>query len=116
MFDEEGYLTLKDRSKDLIISGGSNIYPREVEEILIQHEYVEEASVVGQRDPEWGEKVLAFIVPKEKGLVTEDELDKLCLEHIARYKRPKEYKFVNSLPKNNYGKVLKKNLRDMLET
>ena len=116
LFDEEGDLTLKDRSKDLIISGGSNIYPREVEEILVQHKYVEEASVVGQRDPEWGEKVVAFIVPKEKGLVTGNELDKLCLKHIARYKRPKEYKFVNSLPKNNYGKVLKKNLRDMLET
>ena len=67
--------------------------------------------MVGQRDSEWGEKVVAFIVPKEKGLVTGNELDKLCLEHIARYKRPKEYKFVNSLPKNNYGKVLKKILK-----
>ena len=106
-FDEDGYLTLKDRSKDVIISGGSNIYPREVEEVLLTHGGVREVSVIGRPDPEWGEIVVAYVV----GDVGADELDRLCLDHIARFKRPKDYVFLDALPKNNYGKILKTELR-----
>ena len=108
--DEAGYLTLKDRSKDVIISGGSNIYPREVEEVLLLHEDVREVSVVGRVHPEWGEEVVAFVV----GTATQAALDQLCLENIARFKRPKEYFRLDELPKNNYGKVLKTALRALL--
>ncbi len=107
IFDNEGYLHLKDRSKDLIISGGSNIYPREVEEVLLTHEKVREVSVIGRPDGEWGEVVVAYVVGEAKAA----ELDALCLSHIARFKRPKDYVFVDALPKNNYGKILKTELR-----
>ena len=113
--DEEGFLTLKDRSKDLIISGGSNIYPREVEEVLLMHPQVHEASVVGRAHPEWGEEVVAFIVAEEGAAVSAAELDRLCLDNIARFKRPKEYRFLATLPKNNYGKILKTELREQLK-
>jgi long-chain acyl-CoA synthetase len=112
--DEDGFLTLMDRSKDLIISGGSNIYPREVEEALLRHPGVHEASVVGRPHPEWGEEVVAFVVRRAGAEVTEEALDRLCLEEIARFKRPRVYRFVSSLPKNNYGKVLKAELREQL--
>ena len=107
-FDADGYLTLKDRSKDVIISGGSNIYPREVEEVLLQHTQVREVSVIGRPDPEWGEVVVAYVV----GEADRGELDALCLDGIARFKRPKDYVFVSALPKNNYGKILKTELRE----
>ncbi len=113
--DDDGFLTLKDRSKDMIISGGSNIYPREVEEVLLLADGVAEASVVGAPDPEWGESVVAFVVPRPGRTVDPSQLDALCLEHIARFKRPKYYRIVDSLPKNNYGKVLKTALRDLLK-
>ena len=108
-FDAEGYLTLKDRSKDMIISGGSNIYPREVEEVLLKHPRVREVSVIGRPDAEWGEVVVAYVV----GEADAQELDNLCLGAIARFKRPKEYVFIDALPKNNYGKILKTELRDL---
>jgi len=111
--DGDGFLTLKDRSKDLIISGGSNIYPREVEEVLLRHPAVAEAAVVGRADAEWGEAVVAFIVARGEAPGAE-ELDRLCLEHIARFKRPREYRFVERLPKNHYGKVVKGELRELL--
>jgi len=106
-FDVEGYLHLKDRSKDLIISGGSNIYPREVEEVLLTHPAVREVSVIGRPDRDWGEVVVAYVV----GEADRAALDALCLARIARFKRPKDYVFVSALPKNNYGKVLKTELR-----
>ena len=106
-FDADGYLHLKDRSKDLIISGGSNIYPREVEEVLLSHQAVREVSVIGRPDSDWGEAVVAYVV----GDVKAAELDALCLARIARFKRPKDYVFVDALPKNNYGKILKTELR-----
>ncbi len=109
-FDERGFLTLRDRSKDVVISGGSNIYPREVEEILIEHPGVEEACVVGAPDAEWGEVVVAFIV----GTAAESDLDGHLLERIARFKRPKRYVYVDELPKSSYGKVLKRELRERL--
>ena len=129
-FDEEGFLTLKDRSKDLIISGGSNIYPREVEEALLLHPQVAEVSVVGRAHPEWGEEVIAFVVARgapgramagdagaaHAGGMPLDAhaLDAHCLNHIARFKRPKQYRFVDALPKNEAGKVLKTELRKHL--
>jgi acyl-CoA synthetase (AMP-forming)/AMP-acid ligase II len=116
-FDTGGYLTLRDRSKDLIISGGMNIYPREVEEALLRHPRVGATAVVGRADPEWGEAVVAFVVAADSAARPPvDELDRLCLDNIARYKRPKEYRFVDALPTNNYGKVLKRELRDQLRT
>ncbi len=112
--DEEGYLTLRDRSKDMIISGGTNIYPREVEEALLTHPGVAEVSVIGEPDEEWGENVLAFVVARPGKGVDAAALDAHCRDLIARFKRPKSYRFVDALPKNNYGKVLKTDLRDML--
>ena len=112
VLDDDGFLTLKDRSKDVIISGGANIYPREVEEALLTHPAVLEASVIGAPDPEWGESIVAFIVGN--GAVEPAELDRHCLDLIARFKRPKVYRFVSELPKNNYGKVLKTELRALL--
>jgi long-chain acyl-CoA synthetase len=110
--DAHGYLTLVDRSKDLIISGGSNIYPREVEEVLLLHPAIREAAVVGVPDPEWGEAVMAVVVKREGHVPDLQELDLFCLEHIARFKRPKRYVFVDELPKNATGKVLKRELRE----
>ena len=109
--DEDGFVTLQDRSKDLIISGGSNIYPREVEEVLLQHPDVREVAVVGKPHDEWGEEVVAFVV----GDAPSTELDALCLDQIARFKRPKQYRTLPELPKNNYGKVLKTELRLILK-
>ncbi|MDX2484027.1 MAG: AMP-binding protein [Pseudodonghicola sp.] len=109
--DEDGFVTMRDRSKDMIITGGSNVYPREVEEVLLTHPEVREVSVVGRVHPDWGEEVVAFVV----GVVPEADLDALCNANIARFKRPKAYIFTAELPKNNYGKVLKTELRKQLE-
>ena len=114
LIDERGLLHLKDRSKDVIISGGTNIYPREVEEALLTHPAVEEVSVVGAPDPEWGESVVAFIVCHAGASAGEQELDELCIRTIARFKRPKRYVFVEKLPKNGTGKVLKRELQQTL--
>jgi fatty-acyl-CoA synthase len=105
---------LHDRSKDVVISGGSNIYPREVEEALLEHPDVSEVCVVGAPDPEWGEVVVAFIVIGGAAAIDLDDLDAHLLARIARFKRPKRYLVVNELPKNSYGKVLKKDLRQQL--
>jgi long-chain acyl-CoA synthetase len=107
--DADGYLTLLDRSKDLVISGGSNIYPREVEEALLTHPQVAEVAVIGRPDAQWGEVVVAFVVCRQPLSIA--ELDAHCLDQVARFKRPKHYHFVDSLPKNNYGKVVKTELR-----
>jgi long-chain acyl-CoA synthetase len=112
---EEGFLCLKDRSKDVVISGGSNIYPREVEEVLLLHPAVAKTSVVGRPDTEWGEVLIAFVVRTQGAEVSAAELDAHCLDHIARFKRPKEYKFLDELPTSSYGKVLKTELRKLLE-
>lgn len=113
--DADGYLTLHDRSKDMIISGGTNIYPREVEEALLTHASVHEVAVIGRKHPEWGEEVVAFIVPAPGAAADPAALDAHCLAQIARFKRPKAYAMLEALPKNNYGKVLKTDLRAMSE-
>ena len=115
VMDRDGFVTLKGRSKELIISGGSNIYPREVEETLLLHPSVVEAAVVARSDPEWGETAVAFIVSAPGRKVDATELDALCLENLARFKRPKSYRFVQALPMSNQGKVLKTELRRMAE-
>ncbi|MEX1661538.1 class I adenylate-forming enzyme family protein [Thioclava sp. 15-R06ZXC-3] len=113
--DADGFVTLQDRSKDVIISGGTNIYPREVEEALLLHPCVHEVAVVGMPDPEWGESVVAFVTPAPGAEIDPTALDQHCCETIARFKRPKAYRVVAQLPKNNYGKVLKTELRQKLK-
>ena len=110
----DGYIQLKDRSKDVIISGGTNIYPREVEEVLLTHADVHEVSVVGRPSQQWGEDVVAFVVAAVGRPVDAAALDAHCLGQMARFKRPKAYIAVPELPKNNYGKVLKTELRERL--
>jgi long-chain acyl-CoA synthetase len=109
-FDEDGFLTLKDRSKDMIISGGSNIYPREVEEVLLRHPGAR-GSVIGRPIPIGARRCSLTSSPVPVRSWTKNR-STLCLDNIARFKRPKRYRFVEALPKNNYGKVLKTELRE----
>ncbi len=113
VMDEDGFLTLMDRAKDLIISGGSNIYPREVEEVLINHPDISEVSVIGRPDREWGEIVVAYVVVADGSSVDVSALDAFCVDNLARFKRPRHYYFIEAMPKNNYGKVLKTTLREL---
>jgi acyl-CoA synthetase (AMP-forming)/AMP-acid ligase II len=113
-FDARGFLTLRDRSKDVVISGGSNIYPREVEEVLLEHPGVFEACVLGTPDAEGGEVVVVAFIVGTGDPVEPAALDAHLLRRIARFKRPKRYEFVDELPKNSYGKVLKRELRASL--
>ena len=96
--------------------GGSTLVldGRQIEEVLLTHPGVAECSVVGRPHPEWGEEVVAFVVSRHGAKVAPQELDALCLANIARFKRPKDYKFIEALPKNNYGKILKTELRKLL--
>jgi len=110
--DDRGYLFLMDRSKDMIISGGENIYPREIEEVIIQHPAVAEVAVIGVPDSEWGEAIKAVVALAPGRQVTEAELLEFCQNHIARYKKPKSVDFIAELPKNNYGKIVKNELRE----
>ena len=109
--DDHGYLFLMDRSKDMIISGGENIYPREIEEVIVQHPAVREVAVIGVPDPTWGEAIKAVVSVVPGSSVTEGELIDFCADYIARYKKPKSVDFVDELPKNNYGKIVKRELR-----
>jgi acyl-CoA synthetase (AMP-forming)/AMP-acid ligase II len=111
-YDERGFIYIVDRKKDMIISGGENIYPREIEEVLYQHPAIAEASVIGIPDQVWVERVHALIVLKEGRHATEDEVIEFCKRHLARYKAPKSVEFVESLPKNPQGKILKRELRE----
>jgi len=110
--DPNGYLFIMDRSKDMIISGGENIYPREIEEVLIRHPAVHEVTVIGIPDPDWVEAVKAVVVLAPGKKATEEELIAFCKDNIASYKKPKSVDFVKDLPKNNYGKILKRELRE----
>jgi long-chain acyl-CoA synthetase len=113
-FDDDGLLTLKDRSKDVIISGGTNIYPREVEEVLLHHPAIREVCVLGVPDAEWGESVAAIYSCHAGQSAAPAELDQICIAHIARFKRPKHYLEAAELPKNAAGKILKTELRAQL--
>jgi acyl-CoA synthetase (AMP-forming)/AMP-acid ligase II len=108
-WDEGGYLYIVDRKKDMILTGGENVYPREVEEVLYEHPAVVEAAVVGAPDPTWGEKVVAVVCLRTE--VSGAELIAFCRERIASYKKPKHVVVVDALPKNASGKVLKRELR-----
>jgi long-chain acyl-CoA synthetase len=109
--DSEGYISIVDRKKDLIISGGSNIYPREIEEVLAKHKLVAECAVIGLPDETWGERVLAVVVPTQGDQVASIELESFARERLAGYKVPSEFVFMDALPRNASGKVLKKDLR-----
>ena len=111
-YDDEGYIYIVDRKKDMIISGGENIYPREVEEVLYRHPAVLEAAVIGIPDPYWIERVHAVVVTKKGASATAEELIAFCKKHIAGYKAPKSVELVDSLPKNPAGKILKRELRE----
>ncbi|WP_234504695.1 long-chain-fatty-acid--CoA ligase [Thermus brockianus] len=114
--DEDGYFYIVDRKKDMIIAGGYNIYPREVEEVLYTHEAVQEAAVVGVPDPYRGETVAAFLVlkPEYRGKVTEKDIEAFCRQHLAAYKVPRIIVFRESLPKSSVGKILKRELTKAL--
>ncbi|SIS44825.1 fatty acid--CoA ligase family protein [Salimicrobium salexigens] len=112
--DEEGYFYIVDRKKDLIIVGGYNVYPREVEEVLYQHPEITEAAVVGEPHPEMGEAVIAFVVSDNPSL-NEEAVIEYCKQEMAKYKLPKRIEFMEELPKNTTGKILRKNLRDHLQ-
>ena len=114
--DEEGFLYVNDRVDDMIISGGENIYPREVEDVLHAHPGVLDVAIVGQPDDRWGETVTAFVVKKDPN-VTEQELDEFCMnsDSLANYKRPRKYVFCEALPRNASGKIQKFILRKQLE-
>jgi long-chain acyl-CoA synthetase len=109
--DADGFLYIVERKKDLIIRGGFNIYPREVEEVLYAHPAVAETAVVGVPDPLMGEDVLAFVVAKPGATATADTLIAFCQDRLARYKCPKHVRFVDTLPKSPIGKILRKELR-----
>jgi len=111
--DEEGYLFITDRKKDLIIRGGENIYPKEIENILHQHPQVLEAGVIGIPDPVYGEAVKAFVALKTPGAVSEDDLLDFCRERLPTFKRPKRIQFLDALPKSAVGKILRRELRKM---
>lgn len=112
--DEHGYLYLLDRAKDLIISGGSNVYAVEVEAVLAAHPAVRDVAVVGTPDRTWGERVTAVVVTDAPPEEVQPALDEACRESLAGYKRPRRYVFVDELPRNAYGKVLKRELRERL--
>jgi acyl-CoA synthetase (AMP-forming)/AMP-acid ligase II len=109
--DEEGYIYIVDRKKDMIISGGENIYPVEVEEVLYAHPKILEAAVIGVPDPDWGETVKAVVVPKPGESLTAEEVIEHCKKNLASYKKPRWVDFVEALPRNTTGKVLKFELR-----
>lgn len=110
-FDDDGYLYIVDRKKDLILKGGFNVYPREVEAILIAHPGVKECAVIGIADEIQGEEIKALVVPKFKDTLTKEELVEYCREKLAVYKCPKYIEFVKSLPRGATGKILKRELR-----
>ncbi|MBW2101480.1 MAG: AMP-binding protein, partial [Deltaproteobacteria bacterium] len=110
--DEEGFLYIVDRKKDMIITGAENVYPREVEEVLYAHPKIAEAAVIGVPDPTWGEAIKAVVVPRSGREASESEIIEFCRSRIAGYKCPKSVDFVKELPKNPAGKILKRMLRE----
>jgi fatty-acyl-CoA synthase len=111
-FDEEGFLTISDRIKDMIITGGENVYPAEVESQLMRHPAIAEVAVIGEPDSEWGEGVVAVAALKSGATLTIDELREFAADSLARYKLPKRLELVKALPRNATGKILKYQLRE----
>ncbi len=111
-YDEEGFMFIVDRKKDMIITGGENVYPREVEEVLYRHPAVLEAAVIGVPDDKWVERIHAVITLKQGQKPSPDDIMNFCKEHLARYKAPRTVEFVGALPKNPQGKILKRELRE----
>ncbi len=109
--DEEGYFYIVDRKKDMIISGGYNVYPRDIEEVFYSHPKVMEATAIGIPHPSRGESVKVFVVAKDEETLTQEELMDFCKDKLAKYKWPTEIEFREELPKTNVGKILKKDLR-----
>ena len=112
--DHEGFIYLSGRSRDVVRTGGMNVYPAEIEPVFRSHPKVKEVAVVGVPHPDWGEMVVACVVAKPGESVSESELIDYSRDRLAPYKRPKQVKLLNALPENQIGKVLKKDLRDML--
>ncbi|HVS66999.1 MAG TPA: hypothetical protein VHE56_00495, partial [Mycobacteriales bacterium] len=112
--DADGYLFIVDRLKDMIVSGGENIASSEVERVVYSHAGVLEAAVVGRPDERWGEVPVAFVVRRDGAAVTAEELTALCREELASFKVPKDVRFIDALPRNPSGKVLKRELREQL--
>lgn len=110
--DEDGYFYIVDRKKDLVIVGGYNVYPREVEEVLFAHPDIVEAAVIGVPDPDFGEAVHAFAVLKEGKTVDAEQLNAYCADRLAKYKIPKHFEFLDELPKNTTGKILRRSLKE----
>jgi acyl-CoA synthetase (AMP-forming)/AMP-acid ligase II len=110
--DKDGYIYVVDRKKDMIISGGENIYPAEIEEVLYGHPKVLECAVLGVHDDKWGESVKAVVVCKPGEQMTQEEVIEYCKQHLASYKKPKSVDFMDALPRNPMGKVLKRALRE----
>jgi fatty-acyl-CoA synthase len=110
--DELGFVYLQSRKSDMVISGGVNIYPREIEDHLVTHPDILEAAVIGVPDDEWGEALKAYIVPRRPGAVTEEDVGVYCHEGLANFKRPRYVEFLDALPRNPTGKVLKRELRE----
>jgi fatty-acyl-CoA synthase len=111
-FDEDGYLFIRDRIKDMIVSGAENIYPAEIEGVLYKHSGVAEVAVIGVPDPRWGETVMAVIVPRGESGATPEELEAFCREHLGGFKVPRRYEFLEALPRNAAGKIMKRELRE----
>jgi long-chain acyl-CoA synthetase len=109
--DSDGYLWISDRAKDMVIAGGVNIYPAEIEAALLTHPALADAAVIGVPDDEMGERVMAFCEPKPGHTITEAELLAHCVERLASYKRPREIRIIDELPRNTVGKLLKRELR-----
>ena len=114
--DEEGYIYYVDRIKDMIVRGGENVYPREIEEIIATHPAVLDVAVIGVPDQRMGEEIMAVIVPKKGQTVSDEEIVDLCVKNLARYKKPRSIEYVESLPKNPSGKILKRELREQYKS
>jgi fatty-acyl-CoA synthase len=113
-FDAAGRLFIDGRDDDMIVSGGENVFPAEIEELLVTHEAIEEVSVIGAEDPDWGWRLVAFVVPRPGAELTEEEVKDFVKANLARYKVPREVHFLDQLPRNPTGKVLKRELRERL--
>jgi len=112
VMDEEGYVTIVDRKKDMILTGGENVYSTEVENVLYAHPAILECAVIGIPDQKWGEAVKGFVVLKSGQNATEQEIIQFCKERLAHYKAPKSIDFIGALPRTGSGKIHKKGLRD----